>query len=98
MTPPRSDASAANPPIRPIGAIWPLSLRSRLALFVALGVAGIVALLSVLQVRLIEGTVETQLVDSGRATAQAVADGMRSLDETDIPGWLHDFIEAEPAV
>jgi two-component system NtrC family sensor kinase len=23
---------------------------------------------------------------------------MRSIDETDIPGWLHDFIEAEPSV
>ena len=63
-----------------------------------LGVAGVVALLSLLQVRLIERTVETQLVDSATATAQAVADGMRPLDETDIPGWLHEFIEAEPAV
>jgi two-component system NtrC family sensor kinase len=100
MTLHSSDAAAAGGPFRPIGAKWrfPLSLRARLALFVALGVAGVVALLSLLQVRLIERIVETQLVDSTRATAQAVADGMRSLEETDIPGWLHDFIEAEPAV
>jgi two-component system NtrC family sensor kinase len=99
MTPHDSELSAAGQPFRPIGAKWfPLSLRSRLALFVALGVAGIVALLSVLQVRLIEQTVGTQLVDSARATAQAVKDGLRSLDEPDIPGWLHEFIEAEPAV
>ena len=95
-----SDTDAATRPIRPNGAKWrlALSLRLRLALFVGVGVAGVVALLSLLQVRLIERTVETQLVDSATATAQAVADGMRSLEETDIPGWLHDFIEAEPAV
>ena len=100
MTPPTSDAPGAARPFRHIVAKWRsgLSLRARLALFVALGVAGVVALLSLLQVRLIERTVEAQLVDSARATAQAVADGMRSLDETDVPGWLHDFIEAEPAV
>src|SRR4051812_21518423 len=99
MTSHDSDVPAAGPPFRPIGAKWlPLSLRSRLALFVALGVAGIVALLSMLEVRLIEQTVETQLVDSARATAQAVADGARALDEPDVPGWLHEFIEAEPAV
>jgi two-component system NtrC family sensor kinase len=100
MTLHSSDEGAGDRPIRPNGAKWrfSLSLRSRLALFVGLGVAGVVALLSLLQVRLVEQTVETQLVDSARATAQAVADGMRSLDETDVPGWLHDFIEAEPAV
>src|SRR3954466_5689943 len=99
MTHPSSGATADARPFRPIGAKWrfPLSLRARLALFVALGVAGGGALLSLLQVRLIERIVETQLVDSARATAQAVSDGMRSLDETDVPGWLHDFIEAEPA-
>ena len=75
-----------------------LSLRARLALFVALGVAAVIALLSFLQVRLVERTVEQQLIDSARGTAQAVADGMRSIDEVDVPGWLHDFIEAEPAV
>src|SRR6266566_4962569 len=100
MTSPPSDAPAGARPFRHIVAKWRsgLSLRARLALFVAVGVAGIVALLSLLQVRLIERTVETQLVDSARATAGAVADGMRSIDETDVPGWLHDFIQAEPAV
>src|SRR5437868_55669 len=100
MTPSLSDAAAAGRPFRPSGAKWrlDLSLRARLALFVALGVAGVVALLSLLQVRLMERTVTTQLVDSARATAQAVADGMRSIDETDVPSWLHDFVLAEPAV
>jgi signal transduction histidine kinase len=100
MTIPLPDVPTAAAPVRPIGAKWlfPLSLRFRLALFVALGVAAVVALLSLLQVRLIERTVETQLVDSATATAQAVADGMRPLDQVDIPGWLHEFIEAEPAV
>jgi two-component system NtrC family sensor kinase len=87
-------------PFRHIVAKWRsgLSLRARLTLFVALGVAAIVAFLSVLQVRLVERTVENQLVESAGATAQAVSDGMRSLDETDVPAWLHDFIEADPAV
>src|SRR4029077_11850691 len=100
MALPVSEAPVGARPFRPIGANWRfgLSLRARLALFVAVGVAGVVALLSLLQGRLIERTVETQLVDSARATAQAVADGMRSIDETDVPGWLHDFVEAEPAV
>jgi signal transduction histidine kinase len=100
MTSPSSDTTAAAGAFRPIGAKWRavLSLRARLALFVALSVAFVVALLSLLQVRLMERTVEAQLVDSTRATAQAVADGMRSIEESDIPGWLHDFIEAEPAV
>ncbi|HEV3214492.1 MAG TPA: ATP-binding protein, partial [Vicinamibacterales bacterium] len=75
-----------------------LSLRARLAVLVALGVAGVIAFLSFLQVRLVERTVEKQLVDSARATALAVANGMGSLDEADVPGWLHDFITADPAV
>jgi two-component system, NtrC family, sensor kinase len=100
MTSTPSPGSAAGRPFRHIVAKWRtgLSLRARLALLVALGVAAIVAVLSVLQVRLVEQTVEAQLIDSARATAQAVADGMRSIDESDVPGWLHDFVEAEPAV
>jgi two-component system, NtrC family, sensor kinase len=86
--------------IRHSVAKWPggLSLRARLALSVALGATALIALLSFLQVRLVERTVEQQLVGSARATAQAVADGMSSRDETDLPGWLHEFIEAEPSV
>jgi signal transduction histidine kinase len=100
MMPSTSDTSGPAKPFRPIVAKWRsgLSLRARLALFVALGVAVVIALLSLVQIHLVERTVEVQLVDSARATAQAVADGMRSVDETDVPGWLHDFIEAEPAV
>jgi two-component system, NtrC family, sensor kinase len=87
-------------PIRHSVAKWSgkLSVRSRLALSVAFGASVLIALLAFLQVRLVERTVEQRLVQSARATAQAVADGMSSLDETDVPGWLHDFIEAEPAV
>src|SRR3954466_14524339 len=95
-----SDSASGARPFRPNGAKWhlPRSLRFRLALFVGLGVAGVVALLSILQVRLVEQTVERQLVGSASGTAQAVANGMRSVDDSDMPGWLHDFIEAEPAV
>jgi two-component system, NtrC family, sensor kinase len=100
MTSTISEAPDKGRPFRHVVAKWRygLSLRARLALFVALGVTAVIALLSFLQVRLVERTVEQQLIDSARGTAQAVADGMRSIDEVDVPGWLHDFIEAEPAV
>jgi two-component system, NtrC family, sensor kinase len=100
MVSPLPDRAAAGSPFRHIVAKWRggLSLRARLALLVALGVAAVIALLSFLQVRLVETTVEKQLVDSARATALAVAAGMGSLDEADVPGWLHDFIAADPAV
>ncbi len=98
-----SSASAALPgehPIRHTVAGWRFrsSLRARLTLFVALGAAAVIALLSLLQLRLIERTVEAQLFDSARGTAQAVADGMQLVEGTDPGGWLHDFIEATPAV
>jgi len=100
MKSPVPSRSAAASPFRHIVAKWRggLSLRARLAALVALGVAAVIAVLSFLQVRLVETTVEKQLVDSGRATALAVSDGMSSLDEADVPGWLHDFIAADPAV
>src|SRR5690349_6804992 len=87
-------------PFRHIVAKWRrgLSLRTRLALCVALGVAGIIALLSFVQVRLAGRTVEAQLIASAGTTAQAVADGMGSLDEAEVPEWLHDFVEAEPSL
>jgi two-component system NtrC family sensor kinase len=87
-------------PFRHVVAKWRtgLSLRARLALSVALGVAVVIALLSSWQVRLIRQTVEQELVNSARDTAQAVADGMPIIDPDDMPGWLHDFIEANPAV
>ena len=96
-----SESDARAGPLRHIVAKWwrtGLSLRARLAVFVALGMAGIIAVLSSLQVGLVQQTVEKRLVDSASGTAQAVADGMQSLDEPDVPGWLHDFIEADPAV
>src|SRR5436853_385171 len=100
MAIPHSAAAAGAPPFRHGVAKWRsgLSLRARLTLLVAIGTAAVVALLSFLQVRLVERTFESQRVDSAQRTAQAVADNMQSLDETDVPGWLHDFIEAEPAV
>src|SRR3954471_2108475 len=100
MTLAAADIGVHPRPFRHIVAKWRggLSLRARLALFVTLGVTGIVAVLSLLQVRLIERTVEAQLMESAKGTAQAVADGMHSLDESDVPAWLHDFIEAESAV
>jgi signal transduction histidine kinase len=100
MKSPVTDHSPAASPFRHSGAKWRagLSLRARLAVLVGLGVAAVIALLSLLEVRLVERTVETQLVDSARSTALAVANGMGSLDEADVPGWLHDFITADPAV
>src|SRR5438105_15699181 len=92
--------SAAGSPFRHIVAKWRggLSLRARLPGLVGLGGAAVIAVLSCRQVCRVETTVEKQLVDSGRATALAVSDGMSSLDEADVPGWLHDFIAADPAV
>src|SRR5438132_1075654 len=100
MASPVPDRPADSPPFRHIVAKWRkgLSLRARLALLVALGVAAVIALLSFLQVGLVQRTVEKQLVDSARATALAIADGMGALDQSDVPGWLQDFIEADPAV
>jgi signal transduction histidine kinase len=100
MESPANSSSPVTSPFRHIVAKWRtgVSLRVRLAALVALGVAAVIALLSVLQLRLVESTVEKQLVDSARATAVAVAEGMGTLDEADVPGWLHDFIAADPAV
>src|ERR1700730_10276736 len=100
MTSPSSDSASAGTPFRHTVAKWRagLSLRARLALLVAVGVAAVIAILSFMQVRLVERTVAKQLVDSARATALAVAAGMGSLDEADVPGWLQDFIAAMRAV
>jgi signal transduction histidine kinase len=87
---------------RPAVAGWRsgLAMRVRLSLLVAVIVALVITALTYLQLRAVERTIEEELTDSARLTAQAIADdlGTRGLNPIDLDDWLHEFIEANPAV
>ena len=79
----------------------PLPLRWRLLLLVAAGVTMLVFGLTWLQVRAMQRAIETELTDTGRLTAQAVADDLElagSIDAADISRTLHDFLAADTAL
>lgn len=79
-----------------------LSLRVRLSLFAALVVATVVVALTYLELGAVERNIEQELVDSARLTAGAIAADLRPrlglADRADFVDWLHEFIEANPAI
>ncbi len=78
------------------------SLRTRLAVFVAIAIALVISVSTWFENRLFERTIESELLDSTRVTALAVADdlelrsGQPSVNE--LREILEDFIEAIPAL
>jgi len=89
---------------RPTVARWlrDRSLGTRLSLFIALIVVGVVSSVAYLEVRSFELHVEQDLMDSARLGAQSAADGVAQrplpLDAEDIRDSLHDLIAADPVL
>ncbi len=84
-------------------AAWrgPVPLRLRFMVVVALGVTILVLSLTWLQVRNLERTIDTDLADTGRLTAQAIADDLELVpldDPSEIDATLHEFLASEPAL
>jgi two-component system NtrC family sensor kinase len=78
-----------------------LPLRWRLMVLVAAAVTALVFGLTWLQVRAIERAVEQELTDTGRLTAQALADDLElaeSLDPVDVARTIHEFLAADSAL
>jgi signal transduction histidine kinase len=102
MVPHDPEHANGAPHERPAVAGWRsgLAMRVRLSLLVAVVVALVITALTYLQLRAVERTIDTELTDSARLTAQAIADdlGTRGLNPVDLDDWLHEFIEANPAV
>jgi hypothetical protein len=91
--------SAARRPIRHSVAKWfeGRSLGAKLSFFVALIVFGVTTGVAYLEVRLLEGHVDGDLVDAARLGARSAADILaeRALpfDPSDIRDALHDLVE-----
>lgn len=82
---------------------WPFTLRVRLGLLVALVVALVVTVSSYLQIQSFEDSVTAQLFETGRKTAEAVAEEIEVQDRDnvnpdDIGMILHNFNDANPAI
>ena len=78
-----------------------LPLRWRLMLSVAAGVTVLVFGLTWLQVRTIERAVEQELTDTGKLTAQAIADDLElaeSIEPGDVERTVHEFLAADSAL
>jgi two-component system, NtrC family, sensor kinase len=79
-----------------------LSLRTRLSLVVGVIVATVVGAAAVLELRMFEQTLESELIDAARITAIAVADDLelrgRSGNDGDVGEMLHQFLEVNAAV
>lgn len=88
--------------VRPTVAKWlrDLSLATRLSLFIALIVIGVVTSVAYLEVHSFAQHVERDLEDSGRLGAQSAADAIAQraspLDPQDIRDALHDLVAADP--
>ncbi len=95
------DAATQN---RPSGAKWPrtISLRTRLALLVALAVALVIGIATVLELQTSEQALRRDLLDAAANTAMAVADDVDVRTQQpaadEIASTLHEFIEAVPAI
>jgi len=76
------------------------SLRTRLALLLALAIALVVGVTTYLQSRVFERTVEQELTDAARLTALAVADDLElragPLTATELEGTLRQLVETLP--
>ena len=79
-----------------------LSLRARLGLSVALVVASVVGVATLLENRIVVGVVETEAMDAAAATALGIAGELgerpTSPSEADLDAMLFDFTRAEPAL
>ncbi|MGE5815698.1 MAG: ATP-binding protein [Acidobacteriota bacterium] len=78
-----------------------LPLRWRLMFLVAASVTALIFGLTWLQFRAIERAVEQELVDTGRLTAQALADDLElaeSLDPAEVGRTIHEFLAADSAL
>jgi two-component system, NtrC family, sensor kinase len=85
--------SVATPPVR-----W--SLRTRLGLFIALAIAAVIGATTYVQSRVVERTLEAELVDAARLTVLAVADDLRlrrgPYNADEVRAALQEFIDAMP--
>jgi signal transduction histidine kinase len=76
------------------------SLRVRVAVFVAVAIAGVIGVTTYFELRQFERAVEDELRESGRLTAMAVADDLEMRDgplrPDDLARYLHEFIDAAP--
>jgi signal transduction histidine kinase len=96
--------TAASGHIRPTVAKWfrDISLGTRLSLFVAVIVFGVVTSVAYLEVRSFEGHIDLDLVDAARlgarSAADAVAERASPLDPLDIRDTLHDLVDADPVI
>lgn len=88
--------------VRPTVARWlgDTSLGTKLSLFIAVIVFGVVTSVAYLEVRSFQLHVEDDLADSARLGAQAAADAVAQralpLDAQDIRDTLHDLVAADP--
>src|SRR5262245_46470201 len=86
------------------GLLGQLSLRARLSLLVGFIVAVVVSAASFLELRMFERTLASELLDTARRTAIAVADDLELRSRTpgdpddDPSDALHQFLEVNPAV
>jgi signal transduction histidine kinase len=89
---------------RPTVAAWPrsLSLEMRLAVAVALSVAAVIGLLTLVGVRVGERRLEDDLRETARVTAAAVADDLElrpaPASAIGVAAALHEFMSAAPSV
>jgi signal transduction histidine kinase len=89
---------------RPTVAGWlrDRSLGTRLSLFIALIVIGVVTSVAYLEVRSFEQHIEQDLMDSARLGAQSAAEDVAQrtlpLDSQDIRDSLHDLVAADPVL
>ena len=77
-----------------------LTLRARLSLLVALAIALVITALTQLQLKVVEQTIEDELAESARLTAEAIRADLRSRPSPfpgpDLHDWLYEFIESDP--
>jgi signal transduction histidine kinase len=97
------DGRDAAPPLKTPGVAssatrW--SLRTRLGLLIALAIALVIGATTYVQSRVVERTLESELVDAARLTALAVADDLQlrngPFNADEMRAALHEFIDAMP--
>lgn len=100
-----SERGSLGAPAHPRHSVAPwharLPLRWRLMLLVAAGVTALVFGLTWLQVRTIQRAVEQELTDTGKLTAQAIADDLELADRVDpaeVGRTVHEFLAADSAL
>jgi two-component system NtrC family sensor kinase len=81
---------------------WVRSLRVRVGVFLALGVAAVIGVATYVQLRQFERAVESELNEAGRLTAMAVTDDLElregPLRPDELARHLHEFIDDAPEI